>query len=196
MIGLLNGKIADKGTDSVIVDVGGVGYEVHIPLSTLAKLPKIGETVQLHIHTHVREDDLRLFGFESKTDKISFLTMLKVSGVGPKLALTVLGALSGPDLARVIADSDTRRLSAIPGIGKKTAERMILELSGKLKAESESPGTAAGGAFADLGSALQNLGFKPGQVERVLADIRGRFPGDTRFETLLREALSLLKENK
>jgi Holliday junction DNA helicase RuvA len=196
MIGLLKGKIIDKGTDSIILDVGGVGYDVHVPLSTLAKLPNIGEEVRLHIHTHVREDDIRLFGFESKNDKVSFLTMLKVSGVGPKLALTVLGALSGPDLARVIADSDTRRLSAVPGIGKKTAERMILELSGKLKADAEATGPLPGGAFADLGSALQNLGFKPAQVERVLADVRGRFAPDTRFETLLREALSLLKENK
>lgn len=197
MIGLLNGKIAEKGTDSVIVDVGGVGYEVFVPLGILAKLPKVGETVVLHIHTHVREDDLRLFGFESKNDKISFLTMIKVSGVGPKLALTVLGALSGPDLARVIGDSDTRRLSAIPGIGKKTAERMILELSGKLKLTTDAGGSPTmGSAFTDLGSALQNLGFKPAQVERVMVDIRGRLAADAPFEVLLREALSLLKETK
>ena len=197
MIGTLNGKLTDKGTDSVIVDVGGVGYEVHVPLSTLARLPAVQETVFLHIHTHVREDDIRLFGFDSKNDKIAFLTMLKVSGVGPKLALTVLGALSGEDLARVIDDSDAKRLSAIPGIGKKTAERMILELSGKLRTEGGgASGPAPGAVFADLGSALQNLGFKPAQVDRVLTDMRGRAPQDAPFAVLLREALSLLKEGK
>lgn len=197
MIGLLNGKLTEKGTDSVIVDVGGVGYEVLVPLSTLAKLPKTGEAVTLYIHTHVREDDLRLFGFESKNDKTAFLTMLKVSGVGPKLALTVLGALGGQDLAQVIGDSDTKRLSAIPGIGKKTAERMILELSGKLKVESkDASGATAGSMFAELASALQNLGFKPVQVDRVLADMRGRSAPDAPFAALLREALSLLKESK
>jgi Holliday junction DNA helicase RuvA len=197
MIGILHGKLSEKGTDSVIVDVGGVGYEVYVPLGTLARLPKTGESVTLYIHTHVREDDLRLFGFESKSDKTAFQTMLKVSGVGPKLAVTVLGALSGPDLARVIDGSDVKRLTAIPGIGKKTAERMILELSGKLK-QSDGGGAlpTSGGVFADLGSALTNLGFKPAQVERILGEMRGRSDSDTPFATLLREALSLLKETK
>ncbi len=188
----------EKGIDSVIVEAGGVGYEVFVPLGTLARLPKTGEAVTLYIHTHVREDDLRLFGFESKHDKTAFQTMLKVSGVGPKLAVTVLGALSGQDLARVIESSDTKRLTAIPGIGKKTAERMILELSGRM-APSEGGGAlpaSGGGAFADLGSALVNLGFKPAQVDRVLADMRARSDADAPFATLLREALALLKETK
>jgi Holliday junction DNA helicase RuvA len=197
MIGILHGKLSEKGTDSVIVDVGGVGYEVYVPLGTLARLPKTGETVTLYIHTHVREDDLRLFGFESRSDKTAFQTMLKVSGVGPKLAVTVLGALSGPDLARVIDGSDVKRLTAIPGIGKKTAERMILELSGRIKLSAEGIASpASGSVFGDLGSALTNLGFKPVQVERVLADMRGRNESDVPFVTLLREALSLLKETK
>ncbi len=196
MIGILKGKLIEKGTETVIVDVNGVGYEVAVPLGTLAKLPKIGEEITLYIHTHVREDELRLFGFESKNDKIAFQTMIKVSGVGPKLAVTVLGALSGRDLANVIANADTKRLSAIPGIGKKTAERMVLELSGKLKAEASEGGeVSAGAVFIDLASALQNLGFKPIQVERVLSDMRTRSAPDAPFATLLREALSLLKEN-
>jgi holliday junction DNA helicase RuvA len=195
MIGRLTGTILEKGTDNVLLNVGGVGYEVTLPLSTLAALPADGEEVTLYIHTHVREDDLRLFGFETRNDKTAFLTMLKVSGVGPKLALAILGALSGPELARVIDESDIRRLTAIPGIGKKSAERLVLELSGKLKQSGATAPIAAGGVYTELGFALQNLGFKAQAVDRVLADIRRREGGDSQpFEVLLREALGLLKE--
>ena len=194
MIGRLTGIIAEKGTDNVLVDVHGVGYDVTVPLSLLATLPPVGESVTLHIHTHVREDDLRLFGFENKNDKEAFLTMLKVNGVGPKLALSILGALSGAELARVIGESDTRRLTAIPGIGKKSAERLILELSGKLKSKGPAAAKGSTGVFTELGFALQNLGFKSAAVDRVLADIRARTTGDQPFEVLLREALGLLKE--
>ncbi len=194
MIGRLQGKIADKDTESVLLDVQGVGYQVWVPLSTLAGLPKAGETATLHIHTYVREDDFKLFGFDSKNDKVAFQTMLKVSGVGPKLALAVLGGLSGQELARVIGESDARRLSAIPGIGKKTAERMILELGGKLKPSKEQPDGARTGMLSELGSALQNLGFKAGQVDRVLAEIRQKGLQEAPFEIALREALGMLKE--
>jgi Holliday junction DNA helicase RuvA len=194
MIGWIKGHIVDKGRETVLIDAGGVGYEVYLPLSTLAALPNTGESVALHIHTHVREDDLRLFGFESKNDKIAFQTMLRVSGVGPKLALAVLGGLSSRELTRAIDSSDTKRLSAIPGIGKKTAERMILELSGKLVSTGEGAASPRSSIFNELGSALQNLGFKAGQVDRVLADIRSRGRGEEPFELLLREALALLKE--
>ena len=194
MIGRLQGTIADKGMDSALIDVHGVGYEVMLPLGTLAGLPKTGESITLHIHTHVREDDIKLFGFETKNDRTAFQTMLKVSGVGPKLALAVLGALSGRELAQVIGDSDTRRLSAIPGIGKKTAERMILELGGKLKTAVSGESGAPTGMLSDLGSALQNLGFKPGQVDRVIGEIRGKGLDVAPFEVALREALRMLKE--
>lgn len=194
MIGRLTGKISEKGSGGILLDVGGVGYEITLPLGTLAALPDIGESVALYIHTHVREDELRLFGFDSAGDKTAFLTMLKVSGVGPKLALAILGALSGQELARVINESDTRRLTAIPGIGKKSAERLILELSGKLKADGPSTPTTGPGIFTELGFALQNLGFKAATVDQVLSDIRSRASGDEPFEKLLREALGLLKE--
>jgi Holliday junction DNA helicase RuvA len=194
MIGSIKGNILEKDRETVLVDVGGVGYEISLPLSTLASLPKVGETISLHIHTHVREDDLKLFGFMSKNDKVAFQTMLKVSGVGPKLALAVLGGLSGSELSSTIGKGDAKRLSAIPGIGKKTAERMILELSGKLVSEDRGAAAPSGAIFNDLGSALQNLGFRAAQVERVLGDIRTRERGDEPFEVLLREALALLKE--
>ncbi|MCU0663825.1 MAG: Holliday junction branch migration protein RuvA [Myxococcota bacterium] len=195
MIGRLKGIVAGKSAEGVLVDVGGVGYDLFVPLSTLATLPALGQAVVLSVHTHVREDELRLFGFESDRDRSAFRTMLKVSGVGPKLALAVLGALSGDDLSRAVGEGDVKRLSAIPGIGKKTAERMILELSGKLVQESGEasvPGPA-GGVFAQLGVALVNLGFKPVQVDRVLGELRKESQDDG-FEVLLRRALGRLKE--
>ncbi len=194
MIGRITGTIADKGTSSVLVDVGGVGYEITVPLSTLAALPRNGAETTLFIHTHVREDEIRLFGFESKNDKVAFQTMLRVNGVGPKLALAVLGGLSSSELSRVINESDAKRLSTIPGIGKKTAERMILELSGKLIRAEGRGGAPVGGLLGELDSALKNLGFKGAQVERVLAEIRSRGSVDGPFEVLLREALGILKD--
>ncbi len=195
MIGRLFGKIIDKNPEGALVDVGGVGYDVALPLSTLAGLPATGDSVTLFIHTYVREDDLRLFGFASKQDRIAFRTMLKVSGVGPKLALAVIGALSGDQLAQTIRDQDVRRLSAIPGIGKKTAERMILELGGKLKLDQVGGEVTAGaGVMTELTSALKNLGFKPAQVERALGEIRKQDQVEQPFEVLLRGALGLLQK--
>lgn len=142
----------------------------------------------------MREDDLRLFGFSTKRDRSAFKTMLKISGVGPKLALAVLGALSGDQLANAIRDGDAKRLSAIPGIGKKTAERMILELGGKLLPQ-DSPGNEGqSGVILDLSSALKNLGFKAAQVDRILGEFKKRNDVDSQpFDVLLREALGLLQ---
>ncbi len=193
MIGRLVGKIAEKGSEGVLVDVHGVGYQIELPLSTLASMPPIGETVSLAIHTHVREDDIRLFGFNGVADRTAFCTMLRVSGVGPKLALAVLGGLSGNQLAEVIQNTDVKRLCAIPGIGKKTAERMILELGGKLKLEKDGTVKTAEGVFDELASALKNLGFKSARVEQVLGDIRSKDAEEQPFEALLRQALVLLQ---
>ncbi len=195
MIGRLIGIVEDKTPLGALIDVQGVGYDVALPLSTLAGLPATGKTVTLHIHTHVREDDLKLFGFSDVQDRVAFRTMLKVSGVGPKLALTVIGALSGDQLAETIRESDVGRLVAIPGIGKKTAERMILELSGKLKLDSGDVAVTGGTTnLSELTSALTNLGFKAAQVEKALAEIRRRGNADEQpFEDLLRDALGLLQ---
>ena len=192
MIGRLKGKIADKSPEGAVVDAGGVGYDVALPLSTLAALPPAGEEVTLWIHTHVREEELRLFGFGSRRDRAAFRTMLKVGGVGPKVALAVIGALSGDQLARAVDTRDARRLTSIPGIGKKTAERIILELGGKLAEPGEAPAPAAG-LFGDLAAALKNLGFKPAQVDAVVRDVQGKGDQDRPFEDLLREALALLQ---
>jgi Holliday junction DNA helicase RuvA len=197
MIGRLEGKIADKGAEGVLIDAGGVGYDVALPLSTLAGLPPRGERVSLWIHTHVREDELKLFGFADKQDRTAFRTMLKVGGVGPKVALAVLGALSGDQLARVVDAADAKRLTAIPGIGKKTAERVILELGGKLDLGRGGAAGAAGSApLNELTSALRNLGFKPAEVERAIAELGREAEGaDQPFETLLRRGLALLQRS-
>lgn len=194
MIGKLSGKIDEKGPDGVILNVGGVGYDVTLPLNTLAGLSPIGENASLWIHTHVREDELRLFGFATKRDRTVFRTLLKIAGVGPKLALAVIGALSGDQLARVVMIGDTKRLSTIPGIGKKTAERIVLELGGKISLEGDGSEAAAVGKHAELASALKNLGFKPAEVERTLEEIGKQGEDDEPFEAMLRKALGLIQK--
>jgi Holliday junction DNA helicase RuvA len=192
MIGKLKGTVEDKNSQGVLLDTGGVGYDVTVPLSTLASMPVVGRPAELWIHTHVREDDLRLFGFSTKQDRTAFRTMLKISGVGPKLALAVLGSMSSSLLAEVIQTGNAKRLSAIPGIGKKTAERILLELGGKLSLGKEDAQSAQDETLVELSSALKNLGFKSGQVERVLAQFDPK-EQQLPFEDMLRTALSLLQ---
>jgi len=197
MIGRLRGTILSKSADGAVIDVHGVGYDVSLPLGTLATQPPEGDETSLFIHTHVREDELKLFGFADKQDRTAFRTMLKVGGVGPKVALAVIGALSGDQLARVVDAGDTKRLTAIPGIGKKTAERVILELGGKRDLGRDAAGKAGGSpSFVELDSALRNLGFKPAEVERAIAEI-GKDEGAAAepFEALLRRGLALLQRS-
>ena len=195
MIGHLRGKIATKSSEAILIDVNGVGYELTVPLSVLATLPEVGAEAALHVHTHVREDELRLFGFGTPQDRLAFRTMLKISGVGPKVAVAVLGVLSGGQLAAAVNSGDTARLTAVPGIGKKTAERIVLELGGKLVLE---PGVSAPavGAFGELASALKNLGFKPSQVEQTIRDLEEDGAENEKFEVLLRRALKALQGNR
>jgi len=193
MIGRLSGKIVEKNAEGAVIDTGGVGYDVTLPLSALAALPALGEQATLWIHTHVREDELKLIGFSSGRDREAFRELLKVNGVGPKVALAVLGALSSGDLARAIDAGDVKRLSTIPGIGKKTAERIVLELGGKLKIGGEGKASIAPSELAEVGSALRNLGFKPARVDAVIAEI-GRAGVHGAFEELLRLGLAKLKD--
>ncbi len=132
MIAHLRGTLLEKHPNQLIVEVGGVGYDVMIPVSAYSSLPETGSEVRLHIHTHVREDALVLFGFVSPADKALFEKLITVSGIGPKLAITALGGLTAPDLAAAIKSGTLEQLTRIPGVGKKTAERMILELRDKL----------------------------------------------------------------
>jgi Holliday junction DNA helicase RuvA len=198
MIAWLTGKVQRKAADSVIINVAGVGYQVAVPVSTLSAIAGPGEEVTLHIHTHVREDSLSLFGFGTELEKDVFLLLMGISGIGPKLALTVLSGLSVSDLVAAIRSSDDSRLCGIPGIGKKTAARMCLELKDKVRllAPDESlraplPPSASSGDRDDAVSALVNLGYKRPVAEEAVNRVQQGSP-EIRIEDLVREALSIL----
>lgn len=160
MIGRLSGTLLEKHPPQVVVDVNGVGYEVDVPMSTLYNLPATGERVTLLTHFAVREDAQLLYGFLTANERETFRQLIKISGVGPKLALSVLSGLSVQDLAHAVALQETGRLTKIPGVGKKTAERLLLELKGKLADEiGGATGTAVRGAGGDVLNALVSLGY-------------------------------------
>lgn len=187
MIGSLRGKLVTKRPDSIIVDVNGVGYLVHVPLNVLANLPDEGKDVFLHVHTHVREDSLQLFGFLSDDEKKVFLALLGVSGIGPKMAVNILSGISHDDFLSAIEKEDVALLCRTPGLGKKTAHRLILELREKLP----SPAGTKDRVFEDTLSALINLGYKKTTAQEALERAYKQGFGD--IEDLLREALKLLQ---
>ncbi len=202
MIAHLKGTLLHKAPDHVIVDIHGVGYAVSVPLSTFYTLPETGGTASLHVHTYVREDTLQLYGFATSDEKELFCTLIAIAGVGPKLALSILSGIQPDELRRVVQVQDRQRLQKIPGIGKKTAERILLELKDRLKVQvSERPATMptqkveTGDGYADAFSALVNLGYRPAEASRALqkalAALESR--GKTwALEELLREALRIL----
>jgi len=201
MIGRLTGRvIADEADGVIVLDVNGVGYEVFAPLGTIGRssVDDQGRTT-LFVHTHVREDALALFGFASDGDRLAFRTLIGVSNVGPKTAIAVLSALPAPELARAIASKDIGVLTSIPGIGKKTAERLLLELRDKLSAAAPTPpGRAAPdrqakpGANAELLlSALTRMGYRQAEAERAISALGPR-PADEPLADALREALAIL----
>ena len=161
MIGRISGVLADKQPPQVLVDVGGVGYELDVPMSTFYNLPAVGERVVLLTHFVVREDAQILFGFFTAAERATFKELVKISGVGPRTALSILSGLSVGELASAISRQDSARLVKVPGIGKKTAERLLLELKGKLGADLSLPAGSApvSDAQADIAQALQSLGY-------------------------------------
>jgi Holliday junction DNA helicase RuvA len=194
MIAHLRGRLLEKHPNRVTVDVQGVGYEAHVPLSTFYGLPEPGSEVSLRIHTHVREDALLLYGFATRLELQLFERLISVSGIGPKLALAVLSGIEPNDLVTAIKQSDIARLTGIPGIGKKTAERIGLELKDKLAAfvpsepaYAASAGTAGESMRTDVLSALINLGYHRPLAERA-ADAAMKTGGAT-FELTLKQAL-------
>ena len=195
MIGLLRGRLLDKRPNQVILDVGGVGYLVAIPLSTFATLGELHAEVTLLIHTHVREDALALYGFLSAREKHLFELLLGASGVGPTLALKILSGMNVEELIPAVRTGDLVRLTKSPGVGRKTAERMVVELKDKLEAvtvEAEKPPTASpAGAAADVKSALINLGYDERAAEAAVSEAK-RQAGTANFETLLRATLAAL----
>jgi Holliday junction DNA helicase RuvA len=194
VIGRLVGRLASKATDHVILDVGGVGYHVQIPLSTFYELPDEESPASLWIHTYVREDALALYGFLTERERALFLMLIGVAGIGPRVALTVLSGMPPADLIEALRSADVKRLMAVPGVGKKTAERMVLELAEKANRLGGEPSTAARApavATEDVVSALVNLGYRRGDADRAVEAIeRSGSPGD--FSDYLKLALKRL----
>lgn len=195
MIGYLQGNLLSSTPETILLDVNGVGYEVHVSLSTLQEVERrTGERIALFVHTHLREDEIALFGFWTDREKRLFLHLVSVSGIGPRLARAVLSGMPPDDLVSALAAGDLGRLSTIPGIGKKTAERMVLELREKVKAlAAELPERADRPALADqdVVSALVNLGYKAAQAERAVAEVMREKPGGA-FHEILRASLNKL----
>ncbi|MGE5413542.1 MAG: Holliday junction branch migration protein RuvA [Syntrophomonadaceae bacterium] len=193
MIGRLTGRLAWKAPDQVLLDVGGVGYQVHIPLSTFYELPDAEAPASLWIHTHVREDALALYGFLTERERTLFLLLLGVTGIGPRVALTVLSGIPPAELVAALRAQDVRRLVAVPGVGKKTAERMVLELAEKVASlPGEAPPKAPAAVAADdVVSALVNLGYRKSEAERAV-DAASRSGAAADFGAFLKEALRRL----
>jgi holliday junction DNA helicase RuvA len=203
MIAVLRGVLLEKHPNQAIIDVGGVGYDVAIPVSTYSHLPEAGSEVRLRIYTHVREDALLLYGFLSQDEKALFEKLISISGIGPKIAIAVLSGIPALELINSIRRGEVERLVRIPGVGKKTAERMVLELRDKMPApsgeEAAAPGATAAALTAveqDVLSALLNLGCARPAAEAAVRKARvggATPPGAAEFEPLFRRALELVR---
>ncbi|MBT3185064.1 MAG: Holliday junction branch migration protein RuvA [Nitrospina sp.] len=197
MIAHLKGQLTYKSPEYTIVDVSGVGYQVFTPLSTYYALPDPGQTVSLRVHTRVREDELKLFGFLTEEEQTIFQKLITINKVGPKLALGILSGMSPADLISTIMNNDAARLSTIPGVGKKTAERLTLELKDKLadlalEMEHHPEAAPKQGFYDDALSALVNLGYKKPEAEKALKTIYNQNGKDASLEDLIKESLNIL----
>jgi Holliday junction DNA helicase RuvA len=186
MIGRLRGLLVVVGATGVLIDVGGVGYEVAMTASGFAELPSIGEEAVIHTHLHVREDQMALYGFTSADQRDLFRLLIGVSGVGPKVAMAILGAMTTDDLRRAVATDDVVALTAVPGIGKRSAQKLLLELRPRL----ELPDTVMGssGAMAETRAALEGLGYQNDEIRAAMRDLSADLP----VEELLRRSLQRL----
>ncbi len=194
MIAHLRGRLLAKHPNQAIVEAGGIGYDVAISVPTFSDLPALGSEVSFHIHTHVREDALALYGFLRPAEKSLFEKLITVSGIGPKLAITILSGMAADEMVGAIRGNDVAKLTRIPGIGKKTAERMVLELRDKLQTFAEVPAAAPVSPIVeDVLSALVNLGYQRTAAERALAMISGNGKSGS-FDVLFREALAVLSK--
>lgn len=195
MISHLNGKVLHKEAPTVVLDVHGVGYDILVTVPTYSGLPDAGEEASLFIHTHVREDQLSLFGFATRDEKKLFERLIGVSGIGPKLAITVLSGMPAAQLVSALRAGETARLIKVPGIGKKTAERMVLELRDKL-ADFTATAEVSGGRrlpiAEDVLSALINLGYQRAAAEKATDSVVKANPDDAKFDVIFRGALAEL----
>jgi holliday junction DNA helicase RuvA len=193
MIAHLRGKLLSKHPTQAIVETGGVGYDITISVPTFSDLPALGGDVALHIHTHVREDMLALYGFLLASEKTLFEKLITVSGIGPKLAITILSGMAADEMVHALRGNDIARLTRIPGIGKKTAERMVLELRDKLPPEKVGEVTTVPTLSAveeDVLSALMNLGYQRASAEKALSAISK----NGQFDAMFRQALTVLSK--
>lgn len=193
MIGFIKGKLVDKGVGEVMVDVQGIGYEVLVPMTTLFNLPDVNGDILLHTHLSIREDAHVLFGFHNKTDRSVFRQLIKVNGVGPKMALAILSGMESQELVHVVHANDLNSLVKIPGVGKKTAERLLIELRDKLKTETNAPvmGLVSGdsGVKQDAESALIALGYKASVATQMINKV---FESGMTSDALIRGALKTM----
>lgn len=201
MIAWLRGILVEKDTDSVVLDVGGVGYRLFVTNQTLAKLPAKGLTVELLAHMVVREDAIQLYGFLETEERQAFLSLLGVNGIGPRLARVILSGIRPGDLADAVMQGKSERLQSIPGVGKRMAQRIVTELKGKVRGfqpiAQPWPGgqdhpVEAEGMFGDVVSVLTNLGYRPAEARRAVAEAREVFQGVPTVQSWVREALRLL----
>jgi Holliday junction DNA helicase RuvA len=190
LIGRITGKLLEKHPPQVLLDVGGVAYEIDVPMSTFYHLPAIGQQVILHTHLIVREDAHLLFGFATEPERATFRQLLKINGVGARTALSVLSGLSATELAQAVASQDSGRLTKIPGIGKKTAERLLLELRGRLGTSTEAEATTAGVSAQDVLNALSALGYNDREAAWAIKQLPQGLP----VADGIRQALKLLSK--
>lgn len=192
MIGYLRGRVNHKQADRIILDVQGVGYSVGISLSTYLSMGNVGNEVELSVYTHVTDNSMALYGFSSEAEKETFLKLISISGIGPKIALNILSGIEVSDLEEAIRNSDVDRISLVPGIGKKTAMRIALELQEKLIEKEKILRTGMSQEREDLLSALINMGFKRKEVEKIVDNTIKDLKDEAEFEALLRESLRQL----
>ena len=196
MIGSLSGILESKSADQAIIDVGGVGYRVHLSLRSQARLPQIGEKTRLHVRTVVREDALDLYGFTSRDEEELFLMLTQVSSIGPRSAMTILSGMEPAELAHAIAGSNLALLTKLHGVGKKTAERLVVELKDKVRpllaaapAQAARGSPSSGGMRGDLVNALVNLGYKEATAQKAAEVAATKLGADAALDALIREAL-------
>jgi len=198
LIGQITGTLVDKTPPDILVDVGGICYELQVPMSTLYQLPEVGAGLTLHTHFVVREDAQLLYGFYESKDKQMFRALIRVNGVGPKMALAILSGMEADEFVRTVRNNDIATMVNMPGIGKKTAERLIIEMRDRLAewgdaAQHDAPGTASGqnsdGMSKDAETALVSLGYKPQQASRAISQVMKNNPGLENSEAVIRLAL-------
>ncbi|MEE8112010.1 MAG: Holliday junction branch migration protein RuvA [Acidobacteriota bacterium] len=201
MIGSLRGILAEKKSLKITIEVGGVGYDVQVPFSTFSELGPVGSSVYLKIHTHLRSESLSLFGFRTDLERLLFERLIQVPGIGPRTALALLSGLGVEELLQAVRDRDSEAFHRVPGIGRKTSDRLILELQDRLKAqlqelpkESGATGPGAGAVREDVISALTHLGYR-GREIRAAMDRGSRNDARIDFETLLKETLQVLSKS-